>query len=49
MSNEPIKSVFLTMVNQRYFGMGTMTALSIDNDFNPAENVNVMSSTLVRL
>jgi len=44
-----VKSLFLTMVNKRHFGMGPTTALSIDRDFEPAANVNVLSSTLVRL
>ena len=44
-----MKSVFLTIVNKRRFGMGTTTALSIDKDFDPAENMNVLSSTLVTL
>ena len=30
-------------------GTGPKTALSIDRDFDPAENVNVLSSTLVML
>jgi len=29
--------------------MGPRTALSIHRDFDPADNVNVLSSTLVRL
>jgi len=37
------------MVNYRRFGMGPRTALSIDNDFDPPENVKVFSSTLVGL
>jgi len=41
-------SVFLTMVNSRRFGMGHRTALSMDRDFDPAANVNVLSLTLVR-
>ena len=32
-----MNSVFLTMVNHRSFGLGAKTALSIDNDFDPAE------------
>jgi len=44
-----MKSEFLTMVNNIRFGMGPRTALSIENDFHPAENMNVLSSTLVRL
>jgi len=49
LSIEPIKSVFWTIVKKRRFGMGPRTALSTDNDFYPAENMNVLSSTLVRL
>jgi len=44
-----MKSVPLTMVNNRLLGMGLRTALSIDRDFDPAVNVNVLSSTLVSL
>ena len=40
---------FLTMVKRRLFGTGPKKALSIDSDFDPAENVNVLSSTLVML
>jgi len=31
------------------FGAGPKLALSIDRNFHPAENVNVLSSTLVML
>ena len=48
-SNEPIKSVTLTMENNRRLGLGVRAALSIEKDFNEAENVNALSSTLVRL
>ena len=48
LSSEPINSVFLTTVNKRLFGMGPRTALSIDKYFDPAEHINVLSSTLVR-
>ena len=44
----PVKSAFLTMVKRR-FGTGPKTALSIDRDLDPAENVKVLSSTLVML
>ena len=44
-----MKSVFLIMVNNRRFGTGPRKALSIDRDFDPAANVNVLSSTLVWL
>ena len=37
------------MVNNGRFGMGPRTALHTDNDYDPAANVNVLSSTLVRL
>jgi len=46
-SIEPIKSVFLTMVKRRRFGTVPKTALSIDRDFDPADNVNVLISTIV--
>ena len=49
LSNEPTKSVYLTMLNNRCFGKGHRTALSIDKDFDPAENVNALSSTLISL
>jgi len=41
--------VFFTMVNERRLGIGPKTALSVDKDFDALENVNVLSSTLVRL
>jgi hypothetical protein len=44
-----MKSVFIIIVNSRRLGMGPRTAFSIDGDFNPAENVNVLRSILVRL
>ena len=34
-----MKSAFLLMVKSRRLGMGSRTALSIDRDFDPAENV----------
>ena len=37
------------MVNSRRFGTGPKIALYIDRDFDPAENVNVFSSTLVMI
>jgi len=37
------------MVNSRRFGMGPRTALPKDKDFDPAENANVLISTLVKL
>jgi len=39
--NEPIKIVFLTVVNNRRFGMGPRTEVSIDKEFDPAENVRM--------
>jgi len=42
-------SVFFTMVNRSRFGMGTNTALSMESDCAPLENVKDFSSTLVRL
>jgi len=47
-SNKPLYSVFLNTVNSRRFGMEPRTALSIERDFDPATNVNVLNSTLVR-
>jgi len=44
-----MRSVFLNKVNKRRYGIGSRTALSIDKDFDPAENVNVLSSTVGRL
>jgi hypothetical protein len=35
------------MVNSRRLGRGPGTALSIDRDFDPAENVKVLRSTFV--
>ena len=37
------------MVNKIRLGMGPKTRLSIDRDFYPGANVNVLSSTLVKL
>jgi len=48
-ASDPINSVFLTMLKERRFGMGPRTALSIDKDFDLAENVNNLCSTVVRL
>jgi len=48
-STEPRKLVFFTMLNKSYWVMGPKTELSIDKDFDPLENVNVLSSTLVKL
>ena len=45
----PRKSVFLTMVNIRRFGMDPNTAFSIERDCCPFENVIVLSSTVVKL
>jgi hypothetical protein len=41
--------VFFTVVNKRRFGIGPKSALSIDRELEPLENVNVLSSILVRL
>jgi len=49
LSNEPIKSVILTMVNKRRFLMGPRKALSMDNDLDPTENVDVFCAIPVRL
>jgi len=38
-----------TMVNNRRLGIGLKTALFLDKDFNPLGNVNVFSSTIVKL
>ena len=48
-SNEPMKSGFVIIVNSRCLRMGPRTALSIYRDFDQAENVNVLRLTLVRL
>jgi len=37
------------MVNNRRFGMGHRTVLSVDTDFDPTANVNILSSTLLTL
>jgi hypothetical protein len=37
------------MVKRKRYGIGPSTALSIDRDCDPLENVNDLSSTLVRL
>ena len=39
-SSEPFISAFLNIVNSRSLGWCPSTALSIDRDFDPAENVN---------
>lgn len=44
-----MKSALLIMVYSRLLEMGPRTALSIERNFNPAENINVWNSTLVRL
>ena len=49
MSTEPLKSAFLIMVNSRRFGSGPSTAFSIARDFDQAENVNFLLSTLIIL
>ena len=41
--------MFFTIVNKRRLGMGSKTVLSVDKDFVPLENVNVLSSTLVMI
>ena len=48
-STEPLKSVFLNMVNSRLFGRCRSTVLSIDWDLDPAENVKDLRLTLSRL
>jgi hypothetical protein len=48
-SKEPRKPVFFIMVKRRRFGIGPNTALLSGRDFDPLENVNDLSSTLVRL
>ena len=47
-SKEQIKCLLFTIVNKRRLGIGPNTALSIDWDFDLLENVNVLSSTLVK-
>ena len=37
------------LVNKMRLGMGPKTRLSIDREFDPGANVNVLSSTLVKL
>ena len=49
LSREPRKSFLLIIVKRRRFGIGPNTALSIDSDCEPLENVKVWSSTLVML
>jgi len=49
MSTEPLKSEFLIMVNSRLLGRGPSTALTIDRDLDPVENVKVLRSTMVML
>jgi len=46
---EPRKSVFYTMVKSRRLVTRSNTALYIDRDCAPLENVKVFSSTLGRL
>jgi hypothetical protein len=46
---EQRKSVFFIMVNKIRFGMGPKTRLSIDREFDPEANVNVLCSNLVKL
>jgi hypothetical protein len=46
-SNEPLKSEFLIMVNSRRFGRGPRTALLVDRDLDPADYVKALRSTLV--
>lgn len=41
--------MYLIMVYRIRFGIGPRIALSVDNDGDPLEKVNVLSSTLVRL
>jgi len=46
---EPRKSALFAMVNRMRLGMGPNTALSMDSDCSPSEDVEVLSSNLVRL
>ena len=46
---EPIKSVFFTIVKKRRLGISPNTALSMDMDFDPLENVNDLNSTPFQL
>ena len=46
MSTQPLKSAFFIVVNNRSLGNGPSTALPIDRDYDPAENVKVLRSTL---
>jgi hypothetical protein len=43
---EPVKYAFRSILKSRRFGMVPSTALSIDTDFEPAPEVNVLSATL---
>ena len=43
------KICIFIMVNKILLGMGPKTRLSIDRDFDPGANVNVLSSILVKL
>jgi len=45
----PRKSLFLAMVKIRRFGSRLKTALSMENDYELAENVKELSSILVSL
>ena len=46
---EPRNYVFFTMMNKSRFGMVLNTALSMESDYAPLENVKDFSSTVVRL
>jgi hypothetical protein len=46
---EPGKSAFFNIVNSRYLGILSSTALSIHIDWAPLENVKALISTLVKL
>ena len=45
----PRKSLFLSFANSKCFGICSRTALSMDKDFGPEKNVNILSSTPVKL
>ena len=46
---EPRKFVFFITVNRRRLGIGRNTALCMDSDCAPLQNVEVLSSTVVTL
>ena len=47
-SIELMKCAILIILDSRRLGLGPWTALSIDRDYDPADNVNVSRLTFVR-